>query len=146
MDWIHTGGNSLGHSWPGSTGHEEDLHTPQIPWFWTSTLDSVWRHTWDTSVLRGIWLLFWGYSQSIRKLPNRQVKNVVFSYHFGEIFTCFSHRSNKRKWLYFGKGKKQTIPRADDYGCGSCWWLCYWQIHPPRPNHCWIVWNRQQVA
>ena len=31
-------------------------------------------------------------------------------------------RFNERKWPYTGKGKKQTIPCTNYYGCGLHWW------------------------
>ena len=32
------------------------------------------------------------------------------------------YKFNERKWLYFGKGKKQKMPRTNDYGRGQRWW------------------------
>ena len=66
-----------------------------------------WRH-------RRFWNFRWcvarGHSSTIPiyYLPRLRVSNV--------------DRFNERKQLYFGKGKKQTIPCINDYGRGLHWW------------------------
>ena len=39
-------------------------------------------------------------------------------YYLPRLRTSNVDRSNERKWLYSGKGKKQKIPRTNDYGRG----------------------------
>ena len=55
------------------------------------------------------------------------------------------YRSNKRKWLYTRKGKKQTISRRNYYRRRLCRWHCAFCKCTKSNPRC-IAWSRHQEA
>ena len=52
----------------------------------------------------------------------------------------------KEKWSQANKGKKQKVLCTSNNGHGLRQWQYFWQMNPPKPKPCYIVWNEELMA
>ena len=70
---------------------------------------------------------------------------VAGIYYLPRLYVLNVYIFNEKELLQANKGKKQKIPCANYYGRGLRQSQRFWQIYLPKPNPCYIVWNKQQV-
>ena len=74
----------------------------------------------------------------------RRYISTIYVYNLPRLRTSNFDRSNRRKWLYTKKGKKQTIPSRKLLRTQLCnMTKRFLQIHQPKLNPCCIVQSRQ---